>query len=80
MTLQTQPNEYIKSGEPVDYFMFDVEVSLADTAATDDRLVEGDGFAFVTFDQPKPALTETEYPVLAAIWDNDDDAEAFDSL
>lgn len=57
-------------------------VAAASNLAVSDitTLIEGDGYAIITIEQSKPALKETEYPVLAAIWDNDDDAEAFDSL
>jgi len=41
--------------------------------------VRGQGYMMITISQPDHALTAEEYPVLAEIWDNDDDA-IFDDL
>ncbi|MDA0232340.1 MAG: hypothetical protein O3B04_05040 [Chloroflexi bacterium] len=66
---------------PVEFpYLQSFDVSVANMAANDPyETVVGQGFMIMTLIQPEVALTEEEYPVLARIWDNDDDA-IFDTM
>lgn len=82
-TARQRANEYSPAESVLGLSLWPDEiVAAASNFAVSDitTLIEGDGYAIITIEQPKPVLTESEYPVLAAIWDNDDDDAAFDSL
>ena len=79
MTTQTRMTNFVRSGEHVEYFTIDVEVSVANTSATSETTTKGANYVIVTVEQPELALTEEEYPSLAAIWDNEFDA-AYDDM